>query len=92
MNSGVRLLALVVALIVAALLADPMADFLARDACLDAGGRYDATTGACTSLEGYVPPFSRSDNAGFWLVFLAPIVGVAAATYAVVSRLLNQAR
>lgn len=82
MRTVVRFLTLVVALCLATFFADALADFLASDACLDAGGRYEAATGGCAGTEGQGPPFARPGNTAFWLLFLLPVFGVAAGAYA----------
>ena len=47
-----------------------MAEFLAADACLDRGGRYDYTLGQCDMFRShpYVPWFKRTHNWSFVFV------------------------
>lgn len=81
-----RLFAFVLSVALAAWFAQSLAGFVASDACVDAGGRYETATGACSGVADYVTPLSRTGNTAFWIVFLAPVVGMFAAVYLLASK------
>ncbi len=90
MKIGLRLVGFVFSAVLAAVLANSLAVYVNADACLDAGGRYEAATGVCNAVTGFVTPFSRPGNTSFWIVFLAPVIVVSAGAYVGVSRILGR--
>lgn len=92
MKRVAHVLALAVAVGLAAAFANRLAGHVAADACLDAGGRFEAAAGLCRSEGTYVSPFDRTGNVGFWLFFLVPVLAVGAGAYVVLSRLARVSR
>lgn len=89
-KTWVRFFAFVLSVALAALFAQSLAGFVASDACVDAGGRYETATGACSGVTDHVAPFSRPGNTVFWIVFLAPVMGMFAAAYLLASKALDR--
>ena len=59
-----------ISLIVSTLIAVNISSFLERDACVNAGGSYQALTGLCDIDGGYIPLFSRAGLYIFWFLFV----------------------
>lgn len=59
-----------ISLIVSTLIAVNISSFLESDACVDAGGSYQALTGLCNIDRSYIPLFSRAGLYLFWFLFV----------------------
>jgi hypothetical protein len=70
-----------------------LARFLEQDNCIDAGGTYIASTGAC-EIDGmdYVALFSRTPGYALWTAFLGLSCVVGWAVYRVVAFILGALR
>jgi hypothetical protein len=92
MKPGIHLFPFAVAMVLAAAFANWLAGHVIADACLDAGGWFDAAGNTCHSADAFVSPFDRTGNLTFWLLFLVSVLGVAWGTHALLSRLLGGRR
>jgi hypothetical protein len=74
MKAWMKLVSFALAAVVTVVLAMRLAAFLEQDACMDGGGRYVESTGACEA-EGttYVALFSRPNLQLLWAVFLGSV-------------------
>ena len=71
MKIWLRAVAVVLASTAAIVVAVHLSRFLEMDTCIDAGGRYVVSTGACDiEVDGYVPLFSRPRLYVWWALFL----------------------
>jgi hypothetical protein len=88
-----KLVALALAAIVTVAVAAHLANFLEQDNCIDAGGTYISSTGAC-EIEGadYVALFSRIPGYALWAAFLGLCYFVGWAVYRVVAFILGALR
>jgi len=65
--------------------------FFEQDHCMDAGGKFDSITGACSLAEGaqYVALFSRPDLYSFWAVFMVIVFIPGFAAFLLMQRVLG---
>jgi hypothetical protein len=71
MKTWMRAVSFAVSLAVTVTVAMQLARFLEMDTCIDAGGRYIESTGACDiEAIGYVALFSRPRLYALWALFL----------------------
>jgi len=68
--------------------------FFEHDRCMDAGGKFDSITGACSLADGaqYVALFSRPDLYAFWAIFMVIVFVPGFAAFLLMQRVLSPTR
>lgn len=90
----IKIIALLIGFAVSVFVAAHAATFFEEDSCLDAGGKIESETGACSlNRDGsYVPLLSRPDLYAFWTLFTFIMLTPGCASAWILQKVLTRAR